>query len=122
MYCIKEIPKEERPRERLKEVGVENLTNVEVIIYNTLSVDAAMECGANVLIRGLRNSMDYEYEEKLALINEDFSGLDTFYIRAGSLGNISSSLIMELLEHGKDASKYLPEDVWNLVKEKFNQE
>ena len=45
-----------------------------------------------------------------------------FHIRAGSLGNISSSLIMELLEHGKDASKYLPEDVWNLVKEKFNQE
>ena len=31
MYCIKEIPKEERPRERLKEVGVENLTNVELL-------------------------------------------------------------------------------------------
>jgi phosphopantetheine adenylyltransferase len=39
----------------------ENLTNVEVIIYNTLSVDAAIECGADVLIRGLRNSIDYEY-------------------------------------------------------------
>ena len=31
MYCIKEIPKEERPRERLKEVGVEQLTNVEIL-------------------------------------------------------------------------------------------
>ena len=31
MYCIKEIPKEERPRERLKEVGVENITNVELL-------------------------------------------------------------------------------------------
>ena len=105
-----------------KTLEKEGLTNVEVIIYTTLSVDAAMEHGASVLIRGLRNSIDYEYEEKLALINEDFSGLDTFYIRAGSLGNISSSLIMELLEHGKDASKYLPEDVWNLVKTKYNQE
>ncbi len=100
----------------------ENLNNVEVVIYDTLSVDAAIKAGASVLIRGVRNSMDYEYEEKLALINEDYSGLDTFYIRAGSLGNISSSLVMELLEYGKDASKYLPEDVWNLVKDKFNQE
>ena len=31
MYRIKEIPKEERPRERLKEVGVEQLTNVEIL-------------------------------------------------------------------------------------------
>lgn len=105
-----------------KTMAKEGLTNVEVIIYDTLSVDEATKRGASVLIRGLRNSMDYEYEEKLALINEDFSGLDTFYIRAGNLGNISSSLIMELLEHGKDASKYLPEDVWELVKTKYNQE
>lgn len=105
-----------------KTMAKEGLTNVEVIIYDTLSVDEAIKRGASVLIRGLRNSMDYEYEEKLALINEDFSGLDTFYIRAGNLGNISSSLIMELLEHGKDASKYLPEDVWELVKTKYNQE
>ena len=31
MYCIKEIPKDERPRERLKEVGVENITNIELL-------------------------------------------------------------------------------------------
>ena len=31
MYCIKEIPKDERLRERLKEVGVENITNIELL-------------------------------------------------------------------------------------------
>lgn len=94
----------------------EGLRNVSVITYSNLSVDAALEHNANVLIRGIRNGMDYEYEEKMALINEEISGLDTIYIRAGSLGNISSSLIVELMENGKDVSKYLPEDILKVLK------
>lgn len=54
--------------------------------------------------------MDYEYEE--------FSGLDTVYIRAGALENISSSMVMELLMYDKDVSKYLTEEILNLVTKK----
>ena len=43
----------------------ENLINVEVIIYDNLSADVALECNANFIIRGLRNDMDYRYEENL---------------------------------------------------------
>lgn len=98
----------------------ENLENVSVIIYNNLSADAALEQGATALIRGIRNTMDYEYEEKMALINEEISGLDTIYIRAGEFGNVSSSLVMELLEYGKDVSKFLPQEVNELVKSFHN--
>lgn len=94
----------------------ENLNNAEVIIYNNLSADAALEQNATVLIRGIRNTMDYEYEEKMALINEEISGLDTIYIRAGEFGNVSSSLVMELLEYGRDVSKFLPQEILELVK------
>ena len=94
----------------------EELNNVEVIIYNNLSADAALEKNATVLIRGIRNTMDYEYEEKMALINEEISGLDTIYIRAGEFGNVSSSLVMELLEYGRDVSKFLPPEILELVK------
>lgn len=94
----------------------ENLNNVEVIIYENLSVDVALEHKCTYLIRGIRNGMDYEYEENLASINEDLSGLDTIYIRAGKLGNISSSMVMELLRNNKDVTKYLPQEVLDLVK------
>ena len=60
--------------------------------------------------------MDYQYEENLASINEEISGLDTVYIRAGSLGNISSSMVMELLRNNKDVSMYLPDEILELVK------
>ena len=93
-----------------------NLNNVTVISYDNLSVDVAIDNGSTFLVRGIRNGMDYEYEENMASINEEISGLDTVYIRAGSLGNISSSMVMELLRNNKDVSKYLPEEVLALVR------
>lgn len=65
-----------------KVLASNSLTNVSVITYSNLSVDSAIENGANFLIRGIRNGMDYDYEENIALINEEISFLDTIYIRA----------------------------------------
>ena len=93
----------------------ENLNNVTVISYDNLSVDVALDYDSIFLIRGIRNGMDYQYEENIASINEEISGLDTVYIRAGNLGNISSSMVMELLRNNKDVSKYLPKEILALV-------
>ena len=62
--------------------------------------------------------MDYDLEENLAFINEEVAGIDTIYIRAGKLGNISSSMVMDLFEHKKDVSKYLPKEVNDIVSKK----
>lgn len=94
---------------------------VSVVIYDNLSVDAAKDNNANVLVRGIRNGMDYEYEENMASINEEISGLDTIYIRAGKLGTISSSLVVELMQNGKDVSEYLPEEIEEAIRNKVNK-
>ena len=94
----------------------EGLSNVRVISYSGLTVDAAEACGASCLIRGIRNGMDYEYEENLASVNEEISGVDTIYFRAGRMGNISSSMVMELSSNGRDVSAYLPQEVNALLK------
>lgn len=93
----------------------ENITNYSILIYDKLSTDVAKENNCTFLVRGIRNGMDYEYEENLALINEDISGLDTVYVRAGKFGNISSSSVMELLKYGKDISKYVPKEVLEII-------
>ena len=92
-----------------------NLNNVVVVFYDNLSVDTALEYHSTFLVRGIRNVIDYEYEENMASINEELSKLDTVYIRAGKLGNISSSMVMELLRNNKDVSRYLPEEVLALL-------
>lgn len=94
----------------------ENLNNVIVTSYSNLSVDTATKFGTTFLVRGIRNGMDYDYEENLASINKELSGLDTIYIRAGNLGHISSSMVTELLRNGKDVTKYLPKEILDLIK------
>lgn len=88
---------------------------VSVVSYDGFSADFALENNATLLIRGIRNGMDYAYEESMASINEEISSLDTIYIRSGKFGNISSSMVMELLRNGKDVSKYLPKNIMDIV-------
>ena len=93
----------------------ENINNVDVITYEGLSVDAAKNNGCNFLVRGIRDDMDYYYEENIAEINEEISGLDTVYVRAGKFGSISSSTIKEIFDNGKDVSKYVPNAVLKIM-------
>ena len=96
----------------------EGLTNAEVITFDGLTADVAKQCGASFLIRGLRNSMDYNDEENLALINKEISGLETIYLRSGNYGVISSTMVCELLKRGKDVSAYIPPHVIDVVTKK----
>ena len=93
----------------------ENIFNVEVITYEGLSVDAAKDNNCNFLVRGIRDDMDYYYEENIAEINEEISGLDTIYVRAGKLGGISSSTVREIFANGKDVSRYVPKAILEVM-------
>ncbi|MBI6874425.1 pantetheine-phosphate adenylyltransferase [Clostridium aciditolerans] len=91
-------------------------SKIEVIRFEGLIADLANENKADYLIRGIRNGIDYEYEENLARINESF-GLKTIYIRAGSLSHVSSSMVMELYKYGRDISSYVPPSVLKVINE-----
>ena len=94
----------------------ENLSNVNVISYDNLSVDAAISCNCNYIIRGLRNDMDYHYEENIAKINEELSNLDTIYILP--VANLDPDKtgryvisVMDLINNNRDISSYVPNSV-----------
>ena len=89
----------------------EGLTNVRVVTYDGYTVDAAKEFQTTVLIRGFRNMIEYEDEEKFASANERISGLDTVYIRAGEYGHISSSYVMEIFNYGANISDLVPPEI-----------
>ena len=91
------------------------MKNVEVTLYEGLTVDEAKKYGADILIRGLRNGTDYQYEENIAEMNEKISGIDTCYFRAGELGYLSSSLVMDLFKNNCQIDEYVPQQVANLL-------
>lgn len=95
----------------------EKIGNVEVVVYNGLVADYCREKGVKYYIRGLRNNMDYNYEENIAQINHLINpGLETIYMRADDTA-ISSSMVRELLAFDKDVSAYVPEAVNEIIKQ-----
>ena len=96
----------------IKELG---LTNVDVTLYEGLTVDEAKKWKADILIRGLRNGTDYQYEENIAEMNEKIARIDTCYFRAGELGYLSSSLVMELYYNNSPIDDYVPAQVAKLL-------
>ncbi len=110
------INKEDMKKAIEKTIEELNLTNVEVTLYSGLTADEAKKYNANILIRGLRNGTDYQYEENIAEVNERIAGLDTCYFRAGELGYLSSSLVMELWNNNADISEFVPKAVLETLK------
>ena len=82
--------------------------DVEVLAYSGLTAVFAKKIGASALIRGLRNSLDFEKEKELADINFSLTGIQTVFIPSSpQFSFISSSMVRELLHNGYDASKYI---------------
>lgn len=113
--------KERRFDEHLMAEGIkkvlhnENITNADVVIYDNLSVDTAKANNCNFLIRGIRNGMDYDFEETLASFNKEVSGMETIYIRAGEIGPINSTMIMDLYRNNADLTKFLPKEIIEIL-------
>lgn len=81
------------------------------LVSNYLVADYCKTYEIDYLIRGLRNTTDYLYEENIAKINSEINpDLKTIYFRTRNEA-ISSSMVKELYKYGKAVDKYLPEGV-----------
>jgi pantetheine-phosphate adenylyltransferase len=89
------------------------LPNVQALPFTGLVVDLARKQGATVLLRGLRNPMDYEYETQMAVTNRRLApGIETvFLVAAAEVSFISSTLIKEILTAGGAVDAFVPEPV-----------
>lgn len=83
---------------------------IKVEAYDGLTVDFAQSRGAQFIIRGIRTVRDFEYEETIADINRKLAGVETILLfTEPELTSISSTIVRELLQYGKDVSAFLPE-------------
>lgn len=84
-------------------------SRISVDIYEGLTTDYAKEKDINVLVRGVRNIMDFEYEKNMAEINRQLTGIETILLIADpAFATISSSVVRELMSYGKDVTQFLP--------------
>lgn len=88
----------------------QNDSRIRVTDYQGLTADCARQLGARYLVRGLRNTTDFEYENTIAAANRYlYPELETvFLITDPKLAAISSTIIREMLRYGADASPFVP--------------
>ena len=86
---------------------------VKVIVYNELTSTLAKKHGANFLIRGLRNTTDFEYENTISqmnrYLNEDLETV--FLITSPQFAAISSTVIREVHRYGGNVKDFLPYEI-----------
>lgn len=88
----------------------EHEKRVSVLVYDELTAELAKQHKANFLLRGLRNTTDFEYENSISQVNRYLNEeLETvFLITSPELAPISSSIIREVHRYGGDVSTFLP--------------
>ena len=91
----------------------ENNPKVQCVAYSTLTGELARDLGAQAIIRGVRNTIDFEYERTMAQTNSRlFPELSTvILLTPPHLADVSSSTVRELLHFGQDITELMPEGV-----------
>ena len=100
-------------RQRLISDLYQSNPNVECITYSTLTGDVARKVGASAIVRGVRNTIDFEYERTMALTNSRlFPEIETvILLTPPALADVSSSTVRELLAFGRDVQEMMPQGV-----------
>ncbi len=88
----------------------QDLPNVKVSIFSGLTATFATENEANFLLRGVRNTTDFEYENTVAQANAYLvPGLDTFFlITSPALASINSTIVRDLHKYNAPVDAFLP--------------
>lgn len=109
-------------RMELLEKLTASIPNVSVHKWTGLVVDYCKKAGSKVLLRGIRNSLDFSYEFDLSLVNHSLnSEVETLFLPTEQkYFLIRSSSIKELARFNGDISEMVPECVEKALREKYN--
>lgn len=99
------------------------MNNVSVITASGLTVELMNKIGADYLMRGLRNTTDFQYERDIAAMNKflDKDVETIFFLADAKYQHLSSSLLKEVAMNGGDISAYLPGQINEALNERLKE-
>ena len=99
-----------------------DIENVEVISFNGLLVDLLKEYNADIILKGLRNSTDFEYEMQTAHINKELNSDIATICMMSSPENlhISSSCVKQVAKFGGNIEGLVPKEIVSDILTRIN--
>lgn len=106
--------------DEVRPIARETKTKIEVVTFSGLAVDAAAAHRATVIIRGLRDGTDFDYEMQMAGMNGEMApGIQTVYVAASpQVRHIAANLVRAVVSMGGDPSPFVSKDVLKRLKGK----
>ncbi len=102
---------------------VQDMPRVTVESFECLTVEFAARKKADVMLRGLRNLSDVQYEFQLAMTNRTVAGIETVFVMTSEeYGYVSSTIVRQIATLGGDVSKLLPPSVCSRLRKKLAKE
>ena len=96
-------------RKQFVEKTFKSNDNIEVKIYDGLTVNFCKKNNADFIIRGLRNVSDFEFEKTIALTNRKLTGIETVFLLTSAKNSyISSGIVRELIKNDGAYSLLIP--------------
>ena len=92
---------------------------IRLVTFDDLAVDAARREGAGLILRGLRDASDFDYEVQMGQMNAAMApDIETVYLTASPATRmIASSLVRQIARMGGDISLFVPEEALAAVTE-----
>ncbi|WP_413709490.1 pantetheine-phosphate adenylyltransferase [Rhizobium sp. Rhizsp82] len=107
-------------RQSLAEILPQKAAGIEVVSFDNLVVDAARKHKASLLIRGLRDGTDLDYEMQMAGMNRQMApDIQTIFLPAGTASRpITATLVRQIAAMGGDVSAFVPAAVLKALQSK----
>jgi pantetheine-phosphate adenylyltransferase len=110
-------------RQLLLKESLAHLSNIRIEFFKGLLVEFAKEHGAEAIVKGLRAVSDFDYELQMAQMNQQLTGIDTFFLSTSpQYSFLSSSLVREVARFGGDVSTMVPKHVNDRLLEMFEKD
>ena len=107
----------------VNEIIPDHADRLQVVAFKGLVVDAAKAAGARLLVRGVRDGTDLDYEMQMAGMNGAMSpDLQTVFLPASPINRpITATLVRQIAQMGGDTSAFVPATVEAALRKKFSQ-
>lgn len=101
---------------------VKDMPRVLVESYECLTVKFAARKKVDVMLRGLRNLTDVQYEFQLAMTNRSVAGIETVFVMTSEeYGFVNSTMVREVALLGGDVGKLIPPSVYEKIKKRLSE-
>lgn len=105
------------------DIASETGTEIDIATFDNLAIDAARACGAIMIIRGLRDGTDLDYEAQMAGMNGEMAPeIETVFLAAApGVRHIAANLVRQVALMGGDVSRFVSPDVADRLKRRATE-